>query len=647
MANNFFFDALNSDDDDSSNEGLSKEETELYSIFSEKPATLDEFLADEKYLGSTMAGATLSPIQRDFVDHFVQILKLDTYRLMAEVWGDAWTPLRRVNNLAVAWGKGSGKDFCVQIGFAYITHQLLCLKSPQSYYGLPNHTYIHMMNVAISSTQASEVFFKPMKDLFVESPWFKDKFATGELPPERSGVMRMKKRIDLISGHSEASSLEGKNLIAAVADEIAGFATKADASSTGRAPTKTAEGIMQMLKSSALTRFAGYYKVVQISFARRFGDAIMTALREAKENEEEYGEDSTYYSCGPYSTWEVNPKFKQRFKFVEIPQSKQLVPNDPEILNDYRKDPVFARGYYECKPEKSSNPYFKDKEAIKNSFSREINKEPLEIEYYYGVDRVERETYPSWQVRFTLNDLVPREGACYAIHADMAKNGDIAGIAMSHVKEFKEVITTTFDGGQNEERRPVVKVDFATAFTHDMSAEDPDGNSIPREIQMRWYRKLVLWLTDKGFNIQYVTMDGWQSLDSLQTLEAKGYNTKKVSTDTNNAVWQTVRDVMYDGRLDAYYNKHVISEFESLTQLSNGKVDHPADFSKDIADALGCSVSGAVEMGGEEEDENAGSFFVTKHSDNIGNPFVSDLYNSNYGLGPMDTNIDPGSSWQW
>jgi len=646
VVNNFFLDALNSNDDDDDSKRVSSEgEAELFKIFSEKPATLEEFLSDDKYLGSTLSGAKLSPIQEDFVRHFVQILKLETYSLMAEVWGEEWKPLRRVNNLAVAWGKGSGKDFCVQIGFAYITHQLLCLKSPQSYYGLPNHTYIHMMNVAISSTQASEVFFKPMKDLFVESPWFKDKFANGELPAERIGVMRMKNRIDLVSGHSEASSLEGKNLIAAVADEIAGFATAADASSTGRAPAKTAEGIMKMLKSSAQTRFAGHYKVVQISFSRRFGDAIMTALRDAKENEKEYGDDSTYYSCGPYSTWEVNPKFRHNFEFIEIPQSKQLVPNDPDILTDYRKDPVFARGYYECRPEKSSNPYFKDKEAIKNAFSRKVEEEPLQIEYFYGIDHLEDDKYPSWQVRFSLHKLVPNENCLYAIHADMAKNGDVAGIAMSHVKGYEQIDTTTFDGYSNEELRPIVKVDFATAFTHDMSATDTLGNSIPREIQMRWYRKLVLWLTDKGFNIVSVTMDGFQSLDSLQTLEAKGYNTNRVSTDLNNTVWQTLRDVMYDSRLDAYYNKHVIAEFESLTQLSTGKVDHPPDFSKDIADALACSVAGAVPLGGSEDDGDGVNFFTG--SSDAGNPFEGGLDESgftNISIDP-DTSLSTGSWW--
>lgn len=649
----FFLDALNSPDDNP--RGRSKKETELYKIFLEKPATLDEFMSEDRYLGKIMGNATLSPIQRDFVTHFVQVLRPETYLLMAECWGDEFSPTRTVNNLAIAWGKGSGKDFCVQIGFAYIAHILLCLRSPQEYYDVPGNTYIHLLNIAISATQALTVFYTPLRDLLTTTEFFQDKFV-GDLPGPRASTMYLKHNIVLVSGHSEASSMEGKNILACCLDEVAGFATEAEASATGRSLTKTAEGLIKMAQSSAQTRFPDTFKVVLISFARRHGDAIMTALREAKEDEKEYGTKSTYYHSH-HSTWEVNPRFRKKFKFIQIPQSSQLIPNSQNIISDYKKDPVFARGYYECKPEKSSNPYFKDKEAIKSAFSREVEKEPLELEYFYGVDHTENDRYPSWQVRFNLNDLKPIEGACYAIHADMAKNGDVAGIAMSHVKEYKEIVTTTVDGYANEEMQPIVTVDFATAFTHDMAATDPDGTSIPREIQMRWFRKLVYWLTDKGFNILSVSMDGFQSTDSLQSMEAKGYSTSRVSTDINNAVWQSLRDTMYDGRLNGYRklnedNKEiqprVVAELESLTKLPNGKVDHPADFGKDIIDALACSVVGAITIGGSEELDGSGSNFFTGQSlGDLTNPFEgsSDEFGFNGAVADSSTVGDTTTWW--
>ncbi len=47
-------------------------------------------------------------------------------------------------------------------------------------------------------------------------------------------------------------------------------------------------------------------------------------------------------------------------------------------------------------------------------------------------------------------------------------------------------------------------------------------------------------------------------------------------------------------------------ELFGLSKLPNGKVDHPNGGSKDLADALACSVAGAVELGGRDELDSLG-----------------------------------------
>ena len=409
--------------------------------------------------------------------------------------------------------KNSGKNQTIVIAFARIAYLLLCLREPQKYYRLASNSFIHMMNVALSATQAKSAFFKPMRELFVSAPWFEDKFAEDTPPGPQATVIRLKKRIELISGHSQADSQEGHNLIAAVADEIAGFPT-VPTSGSEKAPMKTADGILKMLKTSALTRFPETYKLAQISFTRNQGDPIMQALSEADEDFKVHGDASTYYKSGPFSTWEVNPNYRRNFEFISIPQSEQQVPNLPEILNDYRKRPEFSRGYYECRPEASENAYFKDKAKVQESFSREVAEPPLTVSYYFGRDDTDpNEKYSSWQVHYTFSDdLRPVPGAIYAIHADMAIKEDRAGIAMCHVETYKEIESSDVHGEELIEVRPVVKMDFATAFEYDAAAVDPEGNSVPREIQMRWYRKLVHELSRRGFELGSVSMDGFQCL---------------------------------------------------------------------------------------------------------------------------------------
>src|SRR5688572_2968254 len=109
------------------------------------------------------------------------------------------------------------------------------------------------------------------------------------------------------------------------------------------------------------------------------------------------------------------------------------------------------------------------------------------------------------------------QGANYAMHFDLAINGDRAGAAMSHVAhwETRTVDMPLEEGGftQQQEVVPIVRNDFTIAWTADASArlnDEAELGSLPREIQMRWARELVFKLQQLGFYIMLVTFDGFQ-----------------------------------------------------------------------------------------------------------------------------------------
>lgn len=587
----------------------------LEDIFEEEPPLLDVFISDANYLDQRDAHPSM--IQRDFVRHFEQVLYPATYIQMVEAFGPEWAPVRPINELAAEWGKGGGKDYVCQIAFSRVANILLCLKDPQAYYGFSHQTIIHLMNVAINAPQAHGVFFKPLRTLLTHSPWFADKFESNDLPGPQAIVIRFKKQIELISGHSSAEGLEGKNLIAAVADEISGFPTIAqvEANRTGLAPAKTADGLLEMLRSSATTRFTETFKLAQISYPRFKGDAIEQAVAEGVADIAEMGADSTWYVSGPYRSWETNPRY-DKFERIEVAGATAPVPNVPSILKDYRRNPAYARAKYEARPEYSENRYFANDAHINDAFAvgqedRKIS--PLTMKYRWGVEtggtkteyeyHTGEERKPGWQVDFeTTRDLVPIAGALYAIHGDMAITGDRAGVSMCHVRTWEARDWESVGGGEMESR-PVVKIDFATAFEADAAAVAPSGENIPREVQIRWYRKLISYLRKQGFNITLATFDNFQSVDTMQILEANGIETKRVSTVTNNACWETLRDVMYDGRLEGYWEPTLVHEVQRLTLLPNGKVDHPPGGSKDIADSVAAATAGAIELGGTEGED--------------------------------------------
>lgn len=595
--------------------------SKLENVFEEEPPTLDVFVRDKRYF--RQGEMALGVHQYDFVRHFEQVLHPETYIAMVEEFGAYWEPVRYVNELTAEWGKGGGKDHVCQIGFGRVANILLCLKDPQAYYAKPPQMIIHMLNVAVSSQQAHGVFFKPLRSLIVESPFFKDKFE-GDEPGPVATEIRFKKRIELISGHSSAEGLEGKNLIAAAADELGAFPTVSESRTnrSGRTPAKTAEGIIEMLQSSATTRFPFHYKLAKISYPRFKGDAIQKALAEAQEDIAENGENSVFYASGPYKTWDVNPLYDS-IPRIELPGAGEPVPNVPKIVSDYRKRPAYARAKYECAPELSANPVFENVTAITEAFSTPRAEEPVTFEYYWGVDDADQwskneagelKEKPGWQVRFHFApDFYPMRGAMYAIHGDMAISGDAAGVAMCHVRNWER---RDWEGpnGTVTEARPIVKVDFVTSFTSDHTALSPTGENVPREVQIRWYRKLVWELIRRGFTVTTVTFDRFQSADTMQILQSRGIESKRLSTDTNNAAWETLRDVMYDGRLEAYHvpttlengevgnGSKVVRELRELSYLPNGRADHRPDGSKDEADALAGAVVGATLTGGDETD---------------------------------------------
>src|SRR5215207_2965615 len=237
----------------------------LSGIFEREPVPLTQFITDPNYL----ANPRLGDIQFEFVRHLEQIYKPDLYPAMVEEFGVHWMPVRMVNFLVAQWGKGSGKDHCCRLGVARTADLLMCLRSPQEYFGMPSQDDIHVLNVAASADQARRAFFSPLKKLFVTNSHLQQYFRGDIKPGEMAISIRLQKNVELVSGHSMAETQEGLNLIVAIADEISAFKTAEELARSGRvpegrAPMNSAEGIIRVLYSSARTRFPESFKLAQI-----------------------------------------------------------------------------------------------------------------------------------------------------------------------------------------------------------------------------------------------------------------------------------------------------------------------------------------------------------------------------------------------
>jgi hypothetical protein len=484
-----------------------------------------------------------------------------------------------------------------------VCYLLLCLGSPQDYYAMPAQDSIHCLNVASSSKQAQRAFFAPMRRAVTRPGcWFQraggvDILDVSERRGTRGGerttalldTIRFEHNIEAVSGHSDADSQEGLNLILGIADEVDAFKSRAElAKTTGakqRESSSSAEAILDMLRTSASTRFPAVYKNVHISYPRYLGSVIQQQVAKGKADNAAKGEASRYYVSGPLATWEANPR----------------VPGKQAFAEDYEKDPALAEAKYECKPRRAINPYFSNEQAIRDC-CYESGQYPVQVDYT-------REGATWKPVYVFAPDFYPVKGALYAVHSDLAITGDRAGVSMAHVKRWQDhaVIATQEDGleVQLKERRPVVKVDFTISYSADVGAVPP------REIQIRWARMLILELRRMGFPVVLATYDQYQSKDSQQILESHGIETDRFSTDVSEEGWRTLRDVMYEGRLEMPARELAVNELLGLSRLPNGKIDHLGDSSKDEADSLAGAVAGALEVGGQEDSSGKRAYFGT------------------------------------
>jgi len=119
----------------------------------------------------------------------------------------------------------------------------------------------------------------------------------------------------------------------------------------------------------------------------------------------------------------------------------------------------------------------------------------------------------------------------------------------------------------------------------------PDG--LVTVIDVKWIGSVAIELTKKndlrsiGFRIGMITLDSYQSKDTLQILENKGYRVDELSVNTKIEPYNRLKMALYESRVIGYEHDTLIKELKGLEKnKKKGKVDHRKKGSKDVSDAL-------------------------------------------------------------
>ena len=518
--------------------------------FEERPVDLRTFVTSPEYLGLP----PLSELQYTLIEKSSQIYKEATLKkLFGDQEGERIYK-QTCTEVIAQLGKGSGKDYSSTIAVAYIVYLLLCLKDPATYYGKPPGDSIDILNIAINSQQANNVFFKGFKTRIDRSPWF-----IGKYDPKAS-EMKFDKAITVHSGHSEREAWEGYNVIVVILDEISGFAIE---NTTGHDQAKTADAIYEMYRASVDSRFPDFGKVILLSFPRfkndpiqKFYDSVIaekeTLVRshrfkmdhdlpdgiEGNEFEIEWEEDhiNSYLIPKVYAlrrpTWEVNPtRSIEDFKVA------------------FYKNSLDALGRFACMPPEMIDAFFKSREKVEKAF----NNTGLAVDKFGRLEE--------W--------FKPDPDKKYFIHVDLAQKHDHCAVAMAHVDRWVNVKVTN----EYSQPAPIVTVDAVRYWT-----PTPD-----KSVDFTEVKDYILSLRTRGFNVSVCTFDRWNSHDMMQQLKAYGINTEILSVAKKH--YDDMAMVVLEERLNGPHIPLLIDELLQL-KIMRDRVDHPRKGSKDLADAV-------------------------------------------------------------
>ena len=526
--------------------------------FDEKPVDLKTFVRSPEYLGLP----ELSDYQYTLIEKSSQIYKEST---LIKLFGEEEGRIRfkqTANEVVAQLGKGSGKDYCSTIAVSYIVYLLLCLKDPATYYGKPPGDSIDIINIAINSQQASNVFFKGFKTRIDKSPWFAGKYN------DKASEVKFDKAITVHSGHSEREAWEGYNVIVVILDEISGFAID---NTTGHEQAKTGAAIYDMYRASVDSRFPDFGKVILLSFPRYKNDYIQqrynavvaekeTIIRDYKFKMDEDLPDDT--QGNEFSVeWEEDHIISYKIPRVYALKRPTWEVNPVRKIDDFKvaffTNPLDALSRFACMPPDAVDAFFKSREKVEKAF----NKGHLAVDNFGRLE--------DW--------FIPDPDKEYFIHVDLAQKHDHCAVAMGHVNKWVNIkVTDTYS-----QPAPIVEIDAVRFWT-------PTKD---KSVDFTEVKDYILSLKTRGFKIRVCTFDRWNSHDMMQQLKQYGINTEILSVSKKH--YDDMAMIVAEERLSGPHIQLLIDELLQL-KIMRDRVDHPRKGSKDLADAVCGAIYNAI-----------------------------------------------------
>jgi hypothetical protein len=492
----------------------------------------------------------------------------------------------------ITGGIGSAKTTLAQYTQAYQLYVLSMMVCPHTTMALDSASEILFVFQSLNLTLAKNLEFNRFKALLEGSYYFQNNF-----PFDKNIESRLvfPNRIEVVPITGAESAAIGQNVIGGVLDEVNYMAvvqrSKADVDGgTYDQAWVLYNSIARRRKSRFIVNGETYGMLCLVSSKRYPGQ--FTDVKEEEADEEITTTGATGIYVYDKCAWDIKPKGTYSaegwfYVFIGDASRQPMVLTDEEysrmsledretnikrIPSEYSKE--FDKDIINSLREVAGvstlakAPYMPDLAKVSACFSKDIK----------SVFSAPRAVLNAGQLEL-LSSVVDNAGSALRFaHLDLSKNGDSTGLCIGHVKKF---ITTTV--ADTIEVMPHIVIDGLLEIVP------------PRfgEISYAAIRQILYALRAMGLPIKWCTFDSYQSVDSIQILQQKAYVTGLQSMDTSIVPYQVLKAALYGGRVSLPVHPLVYRELRGLEYLQEKmKVDHPANGSKDLADALAGVVYG-------------------------------------------------------
>ena len=513
-----------------------------------------------------------------------------------------------------AFGTGKTATF-VTLLFPYWIYQLSCHVSPQALMGLQPHSMLMASLVHQSQTKAVEKLLNPMKDAMSRMPYFDVDF-----PWDRSAdakQLKFPKNIRIQASITDPEAVRSHDLWAFLVDEanflpVVGKSAK-DKEGRGYDAAQT---IWEAGRRRQTSRFEGISlwtpKCVLLSSRDRPHDFLERREREALETGTAVGPPDRQDIEDPKSRrlffsralWEARPRgtYSMSVFRVEVGgdgrRSRMLAPGEEptpgarvvDVPDDFREQ--FDKNVDEALRELAGvavagvGLLFPDPDVVDGCFV---------LPSRHPFTRLTTTLQDG--AGFLIDELFDRgrpkccPGRWRFAHVDVGLTQDAFGIGVVHAHGSVTVVRRHKDdrGRQVRVRVPIIHVDWAQEVV------PPVGGG---EIRLSPSRDLLLELRDMGMKIAKTTFDSYQDAALRQDLAHAGVPSGRRSVDKTPQAYLDLRDAAEEDRLRCYEHPTLRDQLKRLIWYkAQGKVDHPPQGRKDVADCVAGAAANMLEAG--------------------------------------------------